>query len=61
MNNQVYKPSILVVDDAPANIDVLRLLLQDTYNIRPAINGETALRLALNSPQNLLIGLYVRD
>ncbi|MBF0381656.1 MAG: response regulator [Magnetococcales bacterium] len=59
INNQTYKPTILVVDDAPANVDVLKLLLQDTYVIRPAVSGELALKMAAKSPQPDLILLDV--
>lgn len=53
------RPTILVVDDAPENIDVLRGLLQDEYILRPAISGELALRLALVEPKPDLILLDV--
>lgn len=55
----LIKPTILVVDDAPENIDVLRGLLQEEYLLRPAINGELALRLVLVDPMPDLILLDV--
>lgn len=50
------KPSILVVDDAPENIDVLKQTLKDDYQVRPAINGEVALRIATSAnPPDLIL------
>ena len=40
------KATILIVDDAPENIDILRGLLKDDYKIKIAINGEKALKIA---------------
>ena len=47
-------PEILIVDDTPANIDVLSDVLSD-YRRRVAIDGDTALRLARNSPPDLVL------
>lgn len=52
-------PTILVVDDAAENLDVLRGLLQQRYVVRAAISGELALRLALIEPVPDLILLDV--
>jgi two-component system sensor histidine kinase/response regulator len=40
------KMKILVVDDEPNNITVIREILKDLYNIAPAPNGEKALQIA---------------
>lgn len=53
------KPTILVVDDTPENIDVLKGVLQEQYVLRPAISGELALRLVLVEPLPSLILLDV--
>ncbi|MBF0180440.1 MAG: response regulator [Magnetococcales bacterium] len=53
------KSIILIVDDAPENLDVLIHILRGEYMVRPALNGQTALRLALLSPQPDLILLDV--
>ncbi|MBB3117214.1 response regulator [Pseudoduganella violacea] len=45
MNTQ-GKPTILVVDDTPDNIDVLCALLEDDYRTKIAVNGERALKIA---------------
>jgi len=43
------KATILIVDDIPDNIDVLRGILQSDYKIKAAVNGKQALIIA-NSP-----------
>ncbi len=40
------KPLILIVDDTPANIQVLADALRDEYRVKFATNGQTALELA---------------
>ncbi|MEO5330393.1 MAG: SpoIIE family protein phosphatase [Magnetococcus sp. YQC-5] len=50
------KPIILVVDDTPENIDVLKGALIADYVIRPAPNGKIALRAAaLQPPPDLIL------
>ena len=50
------KATILVVDDTPENIDVLRGLLKAHYKVKVAINGEQALKLCFSdSPPSLLL------
>ena len=46
---------ILVVDDVPANIEILLALLGDTYDILAAIDGETALEIAQEEPLDLIL------
>ena len=49
-------PSILVVDDMPANLELLSGLLKDShYKIRAAISGELALQAARNDPPDLIL------
>lgn len=40
------KKTILVVDDAPVNIDLLTGLLKEKYIVKAALNGEVALKIA---------------
>ncbi len=48
--------SILVVDDTPENIDVLRGVLKGHYTVRVAINGEQALKRCLvDRPPDLVL------
>ena len=49
-------PNILVVDDTPANLQLLASMLKDRgYKVRPVPNGELALRAALSSPPDLIL------
>lgn len=50
------KARILIVDDTPANLDILSELLSPEYKVNVAINGEDALRIALsNEPPDLML------
>ena len=50
------KKVILVVDDAPAIIDLLAGLLKDKYKVKAAINGKTALKIAQSAkPPDLIL------
>ena len=53
------KPTILVVDDTPDNIDLLRAVLEDDYRTKIAVNGERALKIAAGSDQPDLILLDI--
>ena len=49
------KPTILAVDDTPENLDLIRAILAKDYRMRVARDGPTALRLALQSPPDLIL------
>ncbi|MBF0190203.1 MAG: SpoIIE family protein phosphatase [Magnetococcales bacterium] len=51
--------TILVVDDAPENITILKGILSDLYRIRPAIHGRAALKAVRIEPIPDLILLDV--
>jgi signal transduction histidine kinase len=53
-------PTILVVDDQPVNIAVLRGMLQTRYRVREAENGEAALRAAMQEPLPDLVLLDIQ-
>jgi len=53
------KKTLLVVDDAPANIQVVQSILKDEYKIRVATSGERALELIKTQPHPDLILLDV--
>ena len=53
------KPVVLLVDDTPFNIDVLRGVLGGAYTLKVATSGEKALALAQMQPQPHLILLDV--
>jgi phosphoserine phosphatase RsbU/P len=51
--------TLLLVDDAPANIQIANSILKDSYKIRIATNGAKALELASVTPLPDLILLDV--
>ena len=63
----MQKPSInttiLVVDDAPENIDVLSGLLRDEYKVQAALNGPKALDIAFseNKPDLILLDVMMPE
>lgn len=52
-------PTVLVVDDAPENLQILNALLKGHYRVKVANNGERALRLLQDDPLPDLILLDV--
>ena len=59
MNEPNQKKTVLLVDDAPANIQIVNSILKDIYKIRIATNGAKALELAKVAPPPDLILLDV--
>ncbi|MBF0462328.1 MAG: response regulator [Magnetococcales bacterium] len=59
MYNIVIKPSILIVDDLPENLDVLKNALEDQCVVHAASDGPSALRLAAMEPKPELILLDI--
>ena len=56
------KPCILVIDDAPESIDVLRGLLSDEYQVRACIHGRAGLALAAEvQPDLILLDVMMPD
>ncbi len=53
------KPTVLIVDDAPDNLMLIKMLLQGKYRVKLALNGEIALRAAEQQPLPDLILLDV--
>lgn len=49
------KPTILIVDDTPANLQLLADLLKEEYRVKVANNGIKALSLAEASPPDLVL------
>ena len=56
----LIRPTVLVVDDTPENIHVLSGVLQDEYSVRVATSGERAITAARSDPQPDLILLDVK-
>ncbi|MCP5142169.1 MAG: two-component system response regulator [Chromatiales bacterium] len=59
MSQAEDKELILIVDDAPDNIDVLASVLRDDYEIKAATSGAKALRIAASSPSPDMILLDI--
>ena len=59
MNQVDQKKTVLLVDDAPSNIQVVNSILKDIYKIRIATNGAKALQLVQVAPPPDLILLDV--
>lgn len=53
------KYCILIVDDEPANLDLLRGILHEKFKVKAAINGVQALKIALKDPAPDLILLDI--
>lgn len=49
------RPSVLVVDDEPANLKVLKLVLQEQYRLIFARSGEEALSIAKREQPDLIL------
>jgi putative two-component system response regulator len=49
------KPTVLVVDDAPESIDVLRSVLGEDYRVLAAVNGQVALRVARDASPDIIL------
>jgi len=49
------KPVVLIVDDAPESIDVLRSVLGAEYQVKAAIHGALALELVRAAPPDLIL------
>jgi serine phosphatase RsbU (regulator of sigma subunit) len=57
--NSDEKQVILLVDDAPANLQIVSSILKDAYKIRVATNGAKALELAKTTPAPDLVLLDI--
>lgn len=56
---EVAKKSILVVDDVPVNIEVLKGILGDEYDVLVATSGAQALELATQQPDLILLDIMM--
>src|SRR5215472_12399743 len=59
MNENDQKKTVLVVDDAPANIQIVNSILKDEYKVRIATSGAKALEIVNAAPRPDLILLDV--
>ncbi|GAB3486677.1 HD domain-containing phosphohydrolase [Marinomonas epiphytica] len=53
--NKDEKPLILIVDDEPTNLHVLKKILEQDYRLAFATNGKKALKLAYQEPPELIL------
>jgi len=61
--NNKKRRTILIVDDSPEDIDILTAILSPLYNIRIALNGKLALKIA-GSSENIdliLLDILMQD
>ncbi|WED20565.1 response regulator [Vibrio sp. JC009] len=62
MDELTEKQNLLIVDDTPENIDVLKGILSDEYQVRIATNGQTALKIAkLKKPDLILLDVMMPE
>ncbi len=59
----MQQQTILIVDDEPANIDLLVECLKDDYNVKAATRGERALRIARSGepPDMILLDIMMPE
>ncbi|HZX29572.1 MAG TPA: response regulator, partial [Telluria sp.] len=50
-----YRATVLVVDDTPQNLALMRDLLEDDYTVKLANSGARALRIAEATPPDLIL------
>lgn len=56
IKNEIYKPSILLVDDTTDSLQLLtQLLRMESYEVRPVLNGTQALQAARHSQPDLIL------
>lgn len=55
LNATSNRPTVLVVDDTPANLSLLAQILKTDYRVKMANNGPRALELAEQSPPDLVL------
>lgn len=53
------KQTILVVDDAPENISVIKGLLGEKYKLKAALDGERALKIAAKGVDLILLDIQM--
>ncbi len=60
MEHKPLKARILIVDDEPSNITILREILRSRYTVLAATNGQDAVTLAASNPPPDLILLDIK-
>ena len=59
MSEQTQKPVVLVVDDTPENLHVVKGILVPDYTIKVAPSGEIALKIAQSQPDLILLDIMM--
>lgn len=49
------RKTLLIVDDAPENLDVMKSLLNADFNVKAAVNGRVALKIASQQRPDLIL------
>lgn len=49
------RKTLLIVDDAPENLDVMKSLLNADFNVKAAVNGRVALKIATQQHPDLIL------
>lgn len=55
MADDAEKKTVLTVDDAPENIDIVKAILVPDYIVKAAINGKMALKIAQSQKPDLIL------
>ncbi|WP_298445154.1 HD domain-containing phosphohydrolase [uncultured Ferrimonas sp.] len=55
MTTTNHNATLLLVDDNATNIDILVGVLRDDYQLKVALNGETALKIVADTPPDLIL------
>ncbi len=53
--NDLSKRTVLVVDDAEANVDIFVEALEGNYEVSVAMDGESALEIIKSEPPDLIL------
>jgi len=62
LNSSSPRPTVLVVDDMPANLQLIRELLREHYHVRVATSGALALRIVDRAiPDLILLDVVMPD
>jgi len=61
--HEVHRPTILVADDSPQNIELLSRVLGQDYRIKVATSGEKALKIVYSDepPELILLDIMMPD
>jgi sigma-B regulation protein RsbU (phosphoserine phosphatase) len=62
MVNKTNRPTVLAVDDTPENLDIIKGVLAEEYQLKLAVNGKIALKIAASqSPDLVLLDIMMPD